>query len=119
MSALTPQQRTFTKGAVTSALCATCGLTRRSKQRLFDHLVGADEERLRHGKAERLRRLQVDHEFAHILLKEPPKPLRGGRSDNKNADGRHFWLRPGGQLRKRTRPASRCPNRVGVDRVTA
>src|ERR1700676_2369794 len=73
-------------------LCATCGLTRRSKQRLFDHLGCADQARWRHGKAERLRRLQVDHELAHILLKEPPKALRGGRSDNKNADGRHFRL---------------------------
>src|SRR5882672_8044450 len=70
-----------------ATVSATCGLTRRSKQRLVDHLVGADEERLRHGKAERLRRLQVDHELAHILLKETPKALRGGRSDNKNADG--------------------------------
>jgi hypothetical protein len=34
--------------------------------------------------------------LAHILLKEPPKALRGRRSDNQNADGRHFRLLRGG-----------------------
>jgi len=34
-----------------------------NKSALFDHLVGADEERLPHGKAKRLHRLQVDHEL--------------------------------------------------------
>ena len=29
----------------------------------FDHLVGAREKRIRHGEAERLRRLQVDNEL--------------------------------------------------------
>ncbi len=30
---------------------------------LFDHLVGADEQRGRHGEAERFGRLHVDHEL--------------------------------------------------------
>src|SRR5205807_7225804 len=34
-----------------------------NRARLLDHLVGADEQRLRHGEAERRGVLQIDHEL--------------------------------------------------------
>ena len=36
---------------------------RRSKVRLFDHLVGAGKQRRRHGQSKRLRRFEIDHQF--------------------------------------------------------
>jgi hypothetical protein len=38
-------------------------LTQCSRQSLFDHLVGAGEQRWRHREAERLRSLEIDHQF--------------------------------------------------------
>ncbi len=38
-------------------------LMRRNKLKLFDHLVGAGDERRRHSEAERLGGLEVDHEL--------------------------------------------------------
>ena len=42
-------------------LCANSGLMHRSKQHLFDHLVGAREQRGWHVKAERLGGLEINH----------------------------------------------------------
>jgi hypothetical protein len=40
------------------------GIDRASvRSRLFDHLVGGNEQRLRHGQTERLGGLQVDYQF--------------------------------------------------------
>jgi hypothetical protein len=45
-------------------LCAISGLMHRGKLHcLFDHLVGEQQERLTKREAERLGRLEVDHEF--------------------------------------------------------
>ena len=45
-------------------LCAKSGLMHRSKyQPLFDHLVGAGEERRRHGEAERFGGLHIDRQL--------------------------------------------------------
>src|SRR4051812_24893925 len=43
----------------------------------FDDLVGAGEERLRHGEAERLRGLEVDYqlEFGRLLDRQIGRPL--------------------------------------------
>ena len=38
-------------------------LMHRSNASLFDHLVGAGEDRLRHGNPQRFRRFGVDHQF--------------------------------------------------------
>ena len=37
-----------------------------AKSNLFDHLVGATEQRQRHGEAERLGRLQIDDEAERL-----------------------------------------------------
>jgi hypothetical protein len=48
-----------------------CSNVRARKAELFDHLVGAGENRRRHVEAERLGRLQVDHhitDFEIVLM---------------------------------------------------
>src|SRR5258708_2146297 len=55
---LVPQERTSTSLLVMSALCQN-----RKWLALFDDLVGAGEQRGRHVKAQRLRGLEIDHEF--------------------------------------------------------
>jgi hypothetical protein len=51
-------------GVPLSPLCAKTGREHMQQTALlFDHLVGAGEQRRRHGEAERLRSLEVDHQF--------------------------------------------------------
>jgi hypothetical protein len=47
------------------------------RQRLFDHLVGAGEQRVRHGEAERFGGLEIDHqlELGRLLNGEVRWPL--------------------------------------------
>src|SRR5262245_27103749 len=62
MSALPPKaasQRTLSESPHT----ATSGHWRCSKAMLFDHLVGAGEQRLRHSKVERLGGFQIDNQL--------------------------------------------------------
>src|SRR5262245_27969786 len=55
---LYPQKRTFVSAIDMSALCQ-----KRTSGRLFDHLVGGDQQVGRYGQAEHLRGLQVDDQF--------------------------------------------------------
>jgi hypothetical protein len=57
-SPLRPQERTSSAGPVRSEKCQN-----RKWLALFDDLVGAGEQRGRHVKAQRLRGLEIDHEF--------------------------------------------------------
>jgi hypothetical protein len=57
MSAL-PWKRTFIRATVTSALCQN-----RKWRLLFNHLVGAADQRERHGNTERLCGLEVNNQF--------------------------------------------------------
>src|SRR5262245_42035950 len=53
---------TVNAGKLARRQWANCGLMQRSKAYLFDHLVGAAEQRDRDSEAERLGDLHVDHE---------------------------------------------------------
>src|SRR6516225_4337389 len=61
MSALPPKADIAERLAC--PLCAKSGHMHRSKYPLFDHLVGAGEQRLRHREAERLCGLEVDRQL--------------------------------------------------------
>ena len=48
---------------VPKAAVSRCGKNPLSKASLFDHFVGAVEQRSRHGEAERFRRFKIDHQL--------------------------------------------------------
>jgi hypothetical protein len=50
-------------GVPTSDICSATNAVRCYIALLFNHLVGAGEQRLRHGEAQRLRGLEIDHQL--------------------------------------------------------
>jgi hypothetical protein len=58
-------------------------VSNRSNAALFDHLVGAGEQRVRHGEAERFGGLEVDDQlvFGRGLHRELSRLLRNAHSD--------------------------------------
>src|SRR6267142_93492 len=105
-----------------ATVSATCGLTRRSKPRLVDHLVGADEERLRHGKAERL---QKRSEAGDPTTRTPMVDIFGCCAA---ANGARALAAPTNAMRSRRliwssngwpAPDYSSPNRVGLESLTA
>src|SRR5260370_29195024 len=73
----------------------------RTSRTSFDHLIGAGEQRGWNGEAERLRRLEIDHE---------PKPPRPVRSTDAANPGLGYLSASGSACRRRRprNPAAAC-----------